>query len=66
MKEHPETASDEETETTGSYSKAGEMNVDTKSFKSKGIYTPTEDTQPHLAGNTAACTLDYSEFLNIM
>jgi len=35
-------------------------------FKNEGIRTSTEDTQPHLAGNTAACTLDYSELLGIM
>jgi len=32
----------------------------------EGIRTPTKDTQSHPAGNTAACTLDYSELLGIM
>jgi predicted nucleic acid-binding Zn ribbon protein len=42
------------------------MKTDAETFRNEGIRTPTEDTQPHPAGNTAACSLDYSELLGIM
>jgi len=42
------------------------MNADAETSKNEGIRTTTEDTQPHLAGNTDTCTLDYSELLGIM
>jgi len=42
------------------------MNADAKSFRNEGIRTTTEDTQPHLVDNTAACSLDYSELLGII
>jgi len=49
------------------HSNAGEMNTEAATtFRNEGIRTPTEDTQPHQAGNTAACTIDYSEILGIM
>ena len=44
----------------------GEMKADAETFRNEGIRTPTEDTQPHPAGNTAACSLDFSELLGIM
>ena len=34
--------------------------------RTEGIRAPTEDAQPHPAGNTSAGTLEYSELLGIM
>jgi len=71
VREHQATGADTETartETarTGAHSNVGEMKADAETFRNDGISTPTEDTQPHSAGNTAACSLDYSELLGIM
>ena len=41
------------------------MNTDAEIFRNKGIHTPTEDTQSHLADSTATGTLEYSEILGI-
>jgi len=46
-----------------------EMNAEAAAattFRNQGIRTPTEDTQPHPAGNTTTCTLDYSKLLGII
>jgi len=66
VREHQATGADTETATTGAHSNVGEMKADAETFRNEGIRTPTEDTQPHLAGNTAACSLDFSELLGIM
>jgi len=64
---HQATGADTETETTGAHSKAGGMNAEASTtFRNQGYRPPTEDAQPHPAGNTAAGTLDYSELLGIM
>ena len=66
MREHRATGADTETETTGAHNKTGEMNADSETFTNEGICTPTEDTQLHPAGNTDACSLDYSKLWEIM
>jgi len=66
VRKHRATGVDTETETTGAHSKAGGMDTDAETFRNEGIRNPTEDTQPHPAGNTAASTLDCSELLGIM
>jgi len=66
VRKHRATGADTETATTGAHSNVGEMKADAKTFRNEGICTPTEDTQPHPAGNTAACSRDYSELLGIM
>jgi len=64
---HQVTGADTETEITKAHSEAGEMDADTATtFRNERFRTPTEDAQPHPAGNTAACTLDYSELVGIM
>jgi len=67
VREHRATGADTETKTTRAHSKAGEMNAEAATtFRNEGIRTPTEDTQPHPAGNTTTCTLDYSKLLGII
>jgi len=63
VREHRANGADTETATTGAHSNVGEMNADAKTMRNKGIRIPTEDTQPHPAGNTAACSLDCSVLL---
>ena len=64
---HRATGADTETETTEAHSEASEMDADTATrYRNERFRTPTEDAQPHPAGNTAACTLDYSDLLGIM
>jgi len=53
VREHRAPRADIETERTGAHSKAGEMNADAETFRNEGICTPTKDTQPHPADNTA-------------
>jgi len=66
VREHRATGADTETATTGAHSNVGEMNADAETMRNEDIRTPTEDTQPHLEGNTAACSLDYGELMGIM
>jgi len=65
VREHQTTGADTQTETTGAHRKTNKMNTDAEIFRNKGIHTPTEDTQSHLADSTATGTLEYSEILGI-
>ena len=61
---HRATAAHTETEVTGAHSKdseAREMDAAAAtSFINEGLRNPTEDVQPHQAGISTACTLDYN------
>jgi len=49
------------------YSEVGEMiTAAATTSRTEGIHAPTEDAQPHLAGNAAAGTLEHSELMGIM